>query len=162
MNLIPPDESIDDFDDEIKMIVERAERRKTSENSEDDLLSFLDDHGIEHSIGENPGAILDDPGIQPDLLCVRPEPVRTRNPLLCQKSSSSSGYETCISSVSDNPNGATLELSTGQTNTQPLVPPRTKRGKKVQKSPVESTTSAGKSNIFLKKYLYSVCFIMIF
>ena len=45
----------------------------------------------------------DDPRLDADLLCVKPEPVRTRNPLLCQKSlSSSSGYETCISSVSDN------------------------------------------------------------
>ena len=36
---------------------------------------------------------------EPHLLFVRPEPVKTRNPLLCQKSSSSttSGYETCIS-----------------------------------------------------------------
>ena len=147
VNLIPPDEPLDDFDDEIKMIVERAERRKTSDNSEDDgLLSFLEDHGIEPpSIGEDAGGGLDP--LQPDLLCVRPEPVRTRNPLLCQKSSSSSGYETCISSVSDNPNGATAavtELSAVQSDTQPLVPPRTKRGKKVQKTS-EPTESAGKS-----------------
>ena len=151
VNLVPPEEIIDDFDDEIKMIVERAERRKTSEEGSDDdgLLSFLEEHGIETSIGHD-SAIVECASLpvqQPDLLCVRPEPVRTRNPLLCQKSSSSSGYETCISSVSDS-NIAT-ELTPTQ-ETQPLVPPRTKRGKKVQKSPLHSTASAGKSNFFLQ------------
>ena len=143
MNLIPPDiETLDDFDDEIKMIVERAERRTTSEESDDGLLSFLEEHGIETSIGDNAGVdqCTSLPVQQPDLLCVRPEPVRTRNPLLCQKSSSSSGYETCISSVSDN--SATTEHSADQ-DAQPLVPPRTKRGKKVQKSPLHP--SDGKS-----------------
>ena len=150
VNLVPPEiETLDDFDDEIKMIVERAERRKTSEESDDGLLSFLEEHGIETSIGDNAAGVdqcTSLPVQQPDLLCVRPEPVRTRNPLLCQKSSSSSGYETCISSVSDS-NIAT-ELTPTQ-ETQPLVPPRTKRGKKVQKSPLHSTASAGKSDFFL-------------
>ena len=56
VNLVPPDiETLDDFDDEIKMIVERAERRTTSEESDDGLLSFLEEHGIETSIGDNAG-----------------------------------------------------------------------------------------------------------
>ena len=95
-----------------------------------------------------------------DLLYVRPEPVRTRNPLLCQKSSSSSGYETCISSVSDNnsqpqpppgPPGSSTDPGavTGSGSSQPLAPPRTKRGlTKVSKSTtnkVNSASSAGKS-----------------
>lgn len=122
VNLIPAEPGLDtDLDEEIKMIVARAEHREG-------LLSFLEDHvDVEESAATN---------TDEDLLYVRPEPVRTRNPLLCQKSSSSSGYETCISSVSDN------NVSMAE---QPMAPPRTKRGatkkSKVSPSPI---SSAGK------------------
>ncbi len=118
----------DDLDEEIKMIVARAEHREG-------LLSFLEEQDLGNQC-EDPlvfdgggGNVLDADDRAPDLkncedlLYVRPEPVRTRNPLLCQKSSSSSGYETCISSVSDNISSIGPEASIRQ----PLAPPRTKR-----------------------------------
>lgn len=122
VNLIPaPEESLDDLDEEIKMIVARAEHREG-------LLSFLEDHvDLEDTGGTGATADLSH-CYDEDLLCpVRPEPVRTRNPLLCQKSSSSSGYETsCISSVSDNL--AEHQSSAASAIGAPLAPPRTKRG----------------------------------
>ena len=96
-----------------------------------------------------------------DLLYVRPDPVRTRNPLLCQKSSSSSGYETCISSVSDNntnvkqprePQAASDQSNTataGSNSTQPLAPPRSKRGlTKVSKAATANKVNSANSGKF--------------
>ena len=96
-----------------------------------------------------------------DLLYVRPDPVRTRNPLLCQKSSSSSGYETCISSVSDNntnvkqprePQTASDQSNTataGSSSTQPLAPPRSKRGlTKVSKAATANKVNSANSGKF--------------
>ena len=80
--------------------------------------------------------------------------MKTRNPLLCQKSSSSSGYETCISSVSDTvPSSMT---DSNSSNYPPVAPPRTKRGaskstanKIITKSPTVHLKSPGKKmNLF--------------
>lgn len=133
------DESLDDLDEEIKMIVARAENRR---KDSDELMTFLDDiaAAAEHD--------QDDPDHH--LLYVRPEPVRTRNPLLCQKSSSSSGYETsCISSVSDN-----LESTSSGSGQPPQAPPRTKRGlgkaaHKANKSPANPESTSGKTSFIL-------------
>lgn len=139
VNLIPaPEESLDDLDEEIKMIVARAEHREG-------LLSFLEDH-VDLEADTGGGTALNQ-CYDEDLLCVRPEPVRTRNPLLCQKSSSSSGYETsCISSVSDNV--AAVESSSASAGGAPLAPPRTKRGlaKGTKSRHQPSPNSTGKKN----------------
>ena len=125
VNLIPAanEESLDDLDEEIKMIVARAEHREG-------LLNFLEEQA---SSAECDMPIDGTLGVDEDLLYVRPEPVRTRNPLLCQKSSSSSGYETCISSVSDTVSADSNQQSHPHllqppSTQQPLAPPRTKRG----------------------------------
>ena len=194
-----PEEALDcDLDEEIKMIVARAERRNNS-NGSDGLLTFLEEHGLDPALdpGSGGGAALehhhlsqhhhnhpnsdirtrypdipdvaaDDQDLdlldgedQPHLLFVRPEPVKTRNPLLCQKSSSSSGYETCISSVSDTvPSSMTDSTSGGNGNNStsgaaasnfPVAPPRTKRGaskstatKSITKSPTSHLKPPGR------------------
>jgi hypothetical protein len=148
VNLIPPDESLDDLDEEIKMIVARAEKRNNSSGS-DGLLTFLEEHGIDTTSGQ---LNVDDLSDEEDLeeldhnhLYVRPEPGRTRNPLLCQKSSSSSGYDTCISSVSDN-----LPSTSSTGSGVPMAPPRPKRAlakaRAVSKSPQPQQPPSGKSD----------------
>ena len=173
VNLIPAsgDDSLDDLDEEIKMIVAKAENR-------DGFLSFLEEQAASGGVvdcdmfgGGAMGGMVGLGGVDldEDLLYVRPEPVRTRNPLLCQKSSSSSGYDTCISSVSDtvsseanrdhqgqpHQQGQQHELPPPQGQQQPLAPPRTKRGqtkmalanKRATENNSSSSSSAGKSFI---------------
>ena len=47
-----PEEALDDLDEEIKMIVARAERRNNS-NGSDGLLTFLEEHGLDPALDPN-------------------------------------------------------------------------------------------------------------
>lgn len=100
------DESLDDLDEEIKMIVARGEKR----NSSDGLLTFLQEHGVD---------AISQPHVAAESLYVRPEPVRSKNPLLCQSTS--------VSVPLTNPSTDNAPSRESEPAALVVAPPRTKK-----------------------------------